>query len=104
MKSLVEFISCNENSLSIDNYINEGKINAQDVIDTIVGAYQQWEADLEDEPGQWADIEDMYTAKEPSEAVIKDICGDLGVKAEELAKFFNTSQGKSAWKEAQKQF
>ena len=90
MKSLVEFLT--------------ESINAQDVIDAIVGAYQQWESELENEPSEWADIEDMYNAKEPSENVIKDICGDLGVKAEELTKFFATSQGKTAWKEAQKQF
>ncbi|MCH5167440.1 MAG: hypothetical protein J1F35_06045 [Erysipelotrichales bacterium] len=91
MKSLVEFIT-------------ESRINPKDVIEAIVGAYQQWESDLEDEPAQWSDIEDMYTADEPSDDVIKDICVSLGVKEEELKKFFSTPQGKTAWKNAQKEF
>ena len=90
MKSLVEFLT--------------ESINANDVIDAIVGAYQQYESDLKDEPGEWSDIEDMYNAKEPSMSVIKDICGDIGVKVEELVKFFDTPQGKSAWKKAQNKF
>lgn len=91
MKSLVEFIT-------------ESRIDAQDVIDAILGSYEQWKRDTEGEPGEWSTIEDMYTAKEPSDDVINDICGDLGLKAEELKKFFSTPQGKNAWKTAQKNF
>ena len=88
---------------SLTQFITESRIDPQDVIDAILGAYEQWREDTKDEPGEWADIEDMYNANEPSNDVVNDICGDLGVDAKELEKFFKTPQGKKAWKDAQKE-
>ena len=86
---------------SLVDFINESHLNPQDVVDAIIGAYEQWREDTKDEPGEWADIEDMYNANEPNDTVINDICFDLGVDAKELEKFFKTPQGKKAWKDAQ---
>ena len=85
------------------DFINESKLNPKDVIDVITGAYEQWREDTKGEPGEWADIEDMYNADEPSDDVINDICWDLGVSAKELKKFFKTSQGKKTWEDAKKE-
>ena len=88
MKSLVEFIY-------------ESKIDPEEVIDAIIGSYEQWIDDTRDEPGERATVEDTYKTDEPNDDVINDICYDLGVDAKELEKFFKTPQGKAAWKKAQ---
>ena len=91
MKSLVEFIY-------------ESKIDPQEVIDAIIGSYEQWREDMKDEPGEWSDMEDSFNAEEPDEFIINDLSGYFNIDSKELEKFFKTSQGKMAWKKAQKEF